>query len=148
MLHVEQLFVFFAGSIEKYNISFNIKIIKCIKCISCVRLNSVMNDCYNSKNQLQCLFCGGSLLLSIRRYTPDMWPGHIGVRRSRTYEVGLKFIWDSKGTCHIAINISRKDTNEFQKGVWHRCLRYAFDMFAREFHMSVQKCKKNYVITQ
>ena len=47
-------------------------------------------------------------------------------------------------TCHIAINISphsfqEKTQNEFQKGGWHRGPRYAFDMFAREFHMSVQK---------
>ena len=40
----------FAGSIGRYNISFNIKIIKCIKCMSCVISNSVMNYCYNSKN--------------------------------------------------------------------------------------------------
>ena len=50
LLHVEQLFVFFTGSNEKYNISFNLKIIKFIKYMSCVILNSVMNDCYNSKN--------------------------------------------------------------------------------------------------
>ena len=34
------------------------------------------------------------------------------------------------------------------RGGGHRDPRYAFDMFAREFHMSVQICKKNYVITQ
>ena len=71
------------------------------------------------------MFCAGSLLLPIRRFTPAMWPAHIGVRWSRTYEVGLKWMWDSWGTCHFSLNISlhsfqEKTQNEFQKGVWHR----------------------------
>ena len=115
--------------------------------MSCVILNSVMNDCYNSKINHSFLFCAGSLLLPIGRFTPDVTEAYLHTPTSDIWswpQVNLgQFGFLSYCNKYLTSFISRKDTKWILQGVGHCCPLYAFDVFAREFNNFIHWVYKN-----